>query len=170
MPTLTGTYLLGGEPSFGTLDFSPSTAAISVQDTLLPAPRRIRLDHHGSFSIDLPATDDPDYYPSGWLWRVTENLPGGRFPWYFELTDDVDISMLSPITPPGAYSEYATLVQLGQHEADTTGVHGIADTSQLVLNSDTRLADPRVPVDGSVTTDKLAGTLVLDGGVPESNH
>lgn len=169
MPTLTGTYVLGDRPSFGTLDFAPSVTAVSVGEILLPAPRRIRLDHHGSFSIDLPATDDPAYHPSGWLWQITENVPGGRFPWCFELTGDTDLSMLSPITPTGPYSSYATLVQLGQHEADTTAIHGIADTSQLVLTTDTRLTNERVPVAGSVTTDKLASTLVLDGGVPEGN-
>ncbi len=34
---------------------------------------------------------------------------------------------------------------LAGHAADTTGVHGIADTSALVLTGDARLSDPRTP-------------------------
>lgn len=33
--------------------------------------------------------------------------------------------------------------QIATHEADTTNIHGIADTSQLVLTNDSRLATPR---------------------------
>jgi hypothetical protein len=42
------------------------------------------------------------------------------------------------------------------HEADTTAVHGIADTAQLVLTGDARLSDTRTPTDNSATNAKLA--------------
>jgi purine nucleosidase len=42
------------------------------------------------------------------------------------------------------------------HRADTTVVHGIADTAALVVTTDPRLSDQRVPVDGSVTPAKLS--------------
>lgn len=49
------------------------------------------------------------------------------------------------------------------HANKTTAVHGIADTSQLVLNSDGRLSDQRTPLDNSVTNAKVAaGTLGID--------
>ncbi|MCA1572463.1 MAG: hypothetical protein LC798_19620 [Chloroflexi bacterium] len=61
-------------------------------------------------------------------------------------------------------------VDLGQidtataaHAADTTGVHGIFDTSQLVVTSDPRMADQRTPLDNSVTQAKVqAGSLGID--------
>ena len=49
------------------------------------------------------------------------------------------------------------------HEADTTNVHGIADTSAVVLTNDARLSDQRVPTDGSVTAAKVAGSLKPSG-------
>jgi hypothetical protein len=49
---------------------------------------------------------------------------------------------------------------LTTHEADTTAVHGIANTADLVLTADARLSDERVPTDGSVTTAKIATSAV----------
>lgn len=40
---------------------------------------------------------------------------------------------------------FATDAALAAHEADTTSIHGIADTGQLVLTSDGRLNDSRAP-------------------------
>lgn len=41
---------------------------------------------------------------------------------------------------------------------------GNATTTQVVIGSDTRLTDQRVPTDGSVTFAKLSSTLKIDGG------
>jgi hypothetical protein len=41
---------------------------------------------------------------------------------------------------------------------------GNATTTQVVIGSDTRLSDQRVPTDGSVTFAKLSSTLKIDGG------
>lgn len=60
-------------------------------------------------------------------------------------------------------STAATDAELAAHEADTTGVHGIADTSALVLTGDARLSDTRTPTDGSVTAAKVAGSLKPSG-------
>ncbi len=62
---------------------------------------------------------------------------------------------------------------LTDHENATTNVHGIADTSQLIIEGDARLTNQRVPVDLSVTDAKVAadadiaptkinGTAVVD--------
>lgn len=62
----------------------------------------------------------------------------------------------------------ATVTELVGHEAATTAVHGIADTTALVLTTDARLSNQRVPTDGSVTTAKLADgavTLVKTTGI-----
>ena len=44
---------------------------------------------------------------------------------------------------------------LAAHEADTTAVHGIADTSALVLTGDARLSDTRTPTDNTVTAAEI---------------
>lgn len=43
-------------------------------------------------------------------------------------------------------------------------ISGNATVLQVVLGSDTRLTDERVPINGSVTDQKLSETLALDGG------
>jgi hypothetical protein len=46
------------------------------------------------------------------------------------------------------------------YQADTTNVHGITDTANLVYTSDSRLADERTPLDGSVGEAKLSSDSV----------
>lgn len=41
---------------------------------------------------------------------------------------------------------------------------GNATSTQIVIGSDTRLSDQRVPTDGSVTAAKLSASLKIDGG------
>lgn len=52
----------------------------------------------------------------------------------------VDIAIQAPST-----SGLATTSALSAHEADTTNVHGIADTANLVLTNDARLSNSRTP-------------------------
>jgi hypothetical protein len=71
---------------------------------------------------------------------------------------------LEPIPPQGTTPWYAWLTTFRQsiidalggklgsaHEADTTAVHGIADTSVLVVTSDGRLTDARTPTAHAAT-------------------
>lgn len=53
-------------------------------------------------------------------------------------------------------TDYEAAGAVATHSADTTSVHGIADTSALVLTGDSRLSDTRTPTDGSVTQAKVA--------------
>ena len=52
---------------------------------------------------------------------------------------------------------------ISDHNSDTTNVHGITDTANLVYTNDSRLSDTRTPTDGSVTTAKIA-----QGGIAQS--
>jgi hypothetical protein len=55
----------------------------------------------------------------------------------------------------------ATQAELDTHTADSTAVHGIADTSALVLTGDARLSDQRTPSDLSVTNAKVAANAAI---------
>jgi hypothetical protein len=46
---------------------------------------------------------------------------------------------------PGFAADMATQAELDTHAADTTSIHGITDTSTLVLTGDSRLSDSRAP-------------------------
>lgn len=45
----------------------------------------------------------------------------------------------------GSISGFATTSALSSHESDTTNVHGITDTANIVLTNDARLSDSRTP-------------------------
>ena len=60
----------------------------------------------------------------------------------------------------GAESAGTAAGLIATHNSDTTGVHGIADTSQLVLTGDSRLTDARTPT-AHKTTHAVGGTDVL---------
>lgn len=71
---------------------------------------------------------------------------------------------------PGTYRTAAqvnTAVNsaVSAHEGDTTDVHGIGDTSTLVVTSDSRLSDERTPVNGSVTTAKVANDAITNAKI-----
>jgi hypothetical protein len=56
-----------------------------------------------------------------------------------------------------------TQSDLAAHTADTTAVHGITDTSQLVVTTDTRLSDKRVAIPDSVGTLEINSSLKPSG-------
>jgi hypothetical protein len=56
------------------------------------------------------------------------------------------------------------------HAADTTGVHGIADTSALVLTDDARLSDARTPTTHSHGTGDITGLTDALAGKAATSH
>lgn len=72
-------------------------------------------------------------------------------------------SETDPVFTAGGATDAEVAAAVATHLADITAVHGIADTSALVLTSDARLSDQRVPTDASVTAAKVAATLKPSG-------
>lgn len=69
-------------------------------------------------------------------------------------------------------TDAASDAELTAHEADTTSVHGIADTSQLILEGDARLTDARTPT-AHASTHASAGTDPIapaDIGAAAASH
>lgn len=60
----------------------------------------------------------------------------------------------------------ATTAALTAHEADTTAVHGIADTSALVVTSDSRLSDARTPLSHTHGNIQNGGTIGATANLP----
>lgn len=104
--TLVGTYLKAdGTAEKGRLLFRPSTAIKNQNTNTLPNPVSVKLVN-GEFSITLACTDDEDWSPTGWTWKVTEKIEGGRT-FYFELPTgegEYDIAEVTPLyTAPQVY-------------------------------------------------------------------
>lgn len=71
-------------------------------------------------------------------------------------------------------TDLATQAELDAHAADTTAVHGIADTTALVVTTDPRLSDARTPtphghpftdITGTATDAQIPGTIARDAEV-----
>lgn len=76
--TVTGKYgLIDGTDAQGKVTFTPTPIIVSHAShrRVFPVPISVTLTA-GTFSIDLPATDDPDFQPTGWTYQVTENITG----------------------------------------------------------------------------------------------
>lgn len=56
---------------------------------------------------------------------------------------------------------------LAAHEADTTGVHGIADTSDLILEGDPRLTDAREPTAHDHDADDVTSGVLARARLPQ---
>lgn len=76
--TVTGSYKnASGDPAQGRVTFTP-TATIKDDSNAIIISETIAadLDNAGSFSIELPVTDNPILYPKGWGYLVSVRLYG----------------------------------------------------------------------------------------------
>lgn len=80
-----------------------------------------------------------------------------------ELAAAIDITGAEqvPVVQGGTTKRTTAAALVAPHEADTTAVHGIADTAALVLTGDARLSDARIPTDLSVTNAKVSATAAI---------
>lgn len=81
--TLTGRYVdILGNPLAGQqirLTLAPEALVVTAADTIItPDVRIITLDVNGYFSVDVPASDDPDVNPNGWTYHVEEGFGARR--------------------------------------------------------------------------------------------
>jgi hypothetical protein len=67
------------------------------------------------------------------------------------------------------YVDSRSAADVGGHASTTTNVHGIADTTQLVVQSDERLTNERYPVPLSVTEGKIANAAVTESKIADSS-
>jgi aryl-phospho-beta-D-glucosidase BglC (GH1 family) len=125
--TVTGRYVyLDGTPVRGSLKFTGKVIAVAAdsQVIIIPSPVVAHLDEGGSFTVNLPATDDPDVSPGGWTYKVEEQFVagGGRT---FEMdaplsAGNFNISSVAPTGPgsPGDPTVFVTLTSLAGAIAD----------------------------------------------------
>lgn len=93
---------------------------------------------------------------------------------YIQLTDQTAIwgeiggTLSNQTDLQNALDDKADDSDLTTHVDATTNVHGIADTSDLIVEGDARLTNERVPTDGSVTNDKVASDAAIEGSKLDS--
>ena len=115
---ITGTYIgRNGVPCTGSVTLS-SPQLVLRSGTIVPAADIVFELVNGTFSGQIPATDDPSASPVGWTYTVTENVPGGRQGYQIvapHTSPGIDLSTVIPVTlpmPPTFGFPYVTLAQL----------------------------------------------------------
>lgn len=118
---LTGKYAdAKGTPLTGSILFTPSVRVADVTDRVMVVPVTFEavLDADGAFSIELPATDDPDIVPSGFTYTVVEEITGGqRYSIELSITappEGIDLTLAAHAMPIPAVVTYVTFAQLNQ--------------------------------------------------------
>jgi len=78
--TLTGSYVdFEGTPIEGQIRFSIAEVLRNGTDDQMVAPSSVVVPlTNGSFSVSLPATNDPDVVPNPFVYTVEESFPNGR--------------------------------------------------------------------------------------------
>jgi hypothetical protein len=154
--TVTGTYMdFGGNPKVGKVLFSADGALVDPGAKVIITSGTVEAElHNGSFSIDLPATNDPDVSPTGFTYKVTEQFQdgGGRPPYNLSLPegtpDPYDLSSVDLGTPPsGGGTTYATAAALlGEAGFRAAGDQAILDSKGQPLGITPLDAGQKVPV------------------------
>ncbi|MFD8340488.1 hypothetical protein ACFV42_49125, partial [Streptomyces solisilvae] len=136
--TVEGTYVdFAGNPKVGKVSFSRSGTVVDPAAKVIITAGTVEAElKNGKFSIQLPATDDPDISPNGEMYTVTEQLQngGGRPPFKLSLpsslTQPVDLTTVDLGQPSGTpITNYVTLEALNAE----AGFRASGD--QAILNS-----------------------------------
>lgn len=103
--TVYGSYVgVDGVAASGTITFTARyrLRSAATKIVILPGAVVATLDINGSFTTELPATDDPDIAPDGWAWSVTERF-GSYTRTYLMLAPlggSIDLTNVQPAEPP----------------------------------------------------------------------
>jgi hypothetical protein len=111
--TITGNYVdFEGTPIEGQMRFSIAEVLRNGTDDQMVAPSSVVVPlSSGSFSVSLPATNDPDVVPNPFVYSVEESFPNGRS---YEITipyttsGSLDLADISPA--PTLDTNYVQLI------------------------------------------------------------
>lgn len=143
--TVKGRYVyLDGSPASGQIKFTGKVVTTSTATDTIIVPNTIvaTLDAAGQFSVQVPATDDPDVQPNGWTYQVQETLTGGggrtyniEVPISAQLTG-IDLSDVAPLPPTtGDPTAFVTLQTFNDYVNSHEG--GATDWVQIANKPDT---------------------------------
>ncbi|MEV6436327.1 hypothetical protein [Streptomyces anulatus] len=132
-----GRYIdFAGAPAQGTVTFEPSLKYVkdpSADVLILSTALVATLDGTGAFSIEIPATDDPDVTPSGFTWNVTEHLNGRTWRTFsISVPQDtpapgIDLVTVAPVLPADQVSNFVTSVDGQTGDVNLGGLYAPLD-------------------------------------------
>jgi len=133
--TITGSYVdFEGNPIEGQIRFSISEVLRNGTDDQMVAPSSVVVPlSSGSFSVAIPATNDPDVVPNPFEYTVEESFPNGRtyaisIP--YTTSGSLDLADISP--DPALSESYVAAVDLTSWntlESNITALDALIDQS-----------------------------------------
>lgn len=140
--TVSFTFLnVNGDPETGTVAFARSQYLRSTSDDTIitPGTRTATLNGTGQGSITLPVTDDAQWTPQGWTYRVTETLGGGTRTYDILLPEASGNQNLADIAPEISPEDGVTYILRSEMGA----ANGVA-----TLGSDGKVPSAQLPAAG----------------------
>lgn len=175
-----GKYLtLLGAPASGKVTFSSSFSLRDAESNEIIIPVRIEatLDSNGEFTVNLPATDDPDIDPSGWSYHVVESFIGWSEQYDivvpFDHVGTLEMSDVPRVQPLYPVSEFATPAQLNEETSQRVAADASLSTQIGALLTQYRVTG--VALSGntltlSTTTGPIAVTATALGALLSSQR
>ncbi|MFI1166586.1 hypothetical protein ACH4UM_24020 [Streptomyces sp. NPDC020801] len=167
-----GYRALDGDAYQGTIRLTPSVSRVvsAEHGVIALGTENVTLGASGEFTTALLAVDAEGFSPSGWTYRVDEQLDGAPLRSYnISLPASAGTVALASLTPVesstgveiGADAAGTAAAAVAVHNADTTDVHGIADTALLETTAG---ASAKVAAHAAVTTSVhgITNTAVLE--------
>ncbi|MER6236549.1 hypothetical protein ABT185_10845 [Streptomyces clavifer] len=165
--TVFGRYIdFGGTPAQGTVTFAPSLKYVKdpgANVLILSTELVATLDGTGAFSIEIPATDDPDVTPNGFTWSITEHLNGRTWRTFSisvpQDTPDpgIDMVAVAPVLPADEVSNYVTSVDGQTGDVNLVGLYArLDDEGKVPLDN-----IPEI-VGGVLSVNGASGILLIE--------
>ena len=134
--TITGSYVdFEGTPIEGQIRFSISEVLRNGTDDQMVAPSSVVVPlSSGSFSVSIPATNDPDVVPNPFVYTVEESFPNGRsyeisIP--YTTSGSLDLADISP--DPALTESYVAAIDLTSWntlESNITALDALIDQAE----------------------------------------
>lgn len=165
--TISGTVRKGDDtPEVGEISFAREVAITSSSQDVVSPPWTYdaQLDPAGSFSISIPATDDPDWAPT-YTYRVTEKYSSGTRSYVIAVPaatpgSALNIADVAPVAGDADQASYVLTTLLGQpNGVATLGPDGLLTTEQRPAGGGGGSVDPS----NSVTSETTPGGAASAG-------
>ena len=161
---VTGTWVnLDATPASGTVTFAGKyTLSNMVDNTFVIIDQiTVPLDASGHISVVLPVADDPQWFPQGWTYSVTERISDRPADNNYSIlltsamAPTVDLSTLSPVPPSGTPAIYVLLSSVNQ----PGGVAGLDTHGGMHLAGALTVAPDNATPGATVTLDASLGNI-----------
>ena len=154
---VTGTYKTPtGAPAKGRVTFRPATQVFDKNDAIvIQSPIVATLDSTGSFSIELPTTDNPLLKPSKWAYEVSVRLFGVKPRKFYA---EVPYSDGQPVDFLNTASTATIQTGTTAFTPQTTTVQGPIGPRGPGLISGEGPPTPPIGIDGDTYIDVLSGS------------